>query len=510
MKQIRRTAFRDGKEYQAVVDSVEIQGDIEETDRGIAFDVVLAKEIVQKYRDHGRVYKPADELKKAAEVSGSVYITDGHPPQGVVQKQEQVYGEIDSETLKFDDSENRVVGRAEVFEDQAPDGFVQEIQDEDRDSVSIGFYTQVDRSSGSWNDEEYDAVQRDILLDHLAVLKPENEGRCSVENGCGITQNMDQVPVPVADREFSDADPEDLSEGDRVTWGDDEARRYGMVDQKETDGTVEADPFDQSMEGSEDNPAFRVEMMEWDSDEEEWISQEEFTVHRADPLTVIDEFPEMDEGLKDYDLAVNEPEDPRDIADEISGLGYEVEVRECNCGDHEGHLTVFDPETDGRETTYLSEDDKSSNKDSGANFMEDIDTIGDLDMDQLKEHPEVQDLLDEKASLEDEKESLEEDNEELEQRVEDLEDQLSDIREEEADEIREELQDEYGLDEEKLEDEDLESLKTRKETLSEADMVQKDSTSTSPGQSTDSKSNDETVGSGGSGPYSDQYGSEEE
>ena len=435
MKQVRRTVMRDGEEYQSVVDDVEILGDIQETDRGIAFDVVLAKEIVQTYRDHGCVYKPADELKKAAEVSGSVYITDGHPPQGIVKKQEQVYGEISADSLSFEDDDSRVVGRAEVFEDQAPEGFVQDIKDEERDSVSIGFYTQLDQSPGEWNDTEYDKVQRDILLDHLAVLKPSNEGRCSVENGCGIVQNMDQVTTPVSDREVM------TSQGD-----------------------------------------------------------------------------EPEDDIPDYDLAVNEPEDPRDIADEISSLGYEVEIRDCNCGDHKGHLTIFDPEedenssdsgqTDDDSNTYLNGESKSSHKGSGANFMEDIESIYDLDMDDLEEHPEVSSLKDEKESLEDQVTDLEDEKESLEDELEEVRDELDSIKEEEADELRDELVDSFGIDEDELEDEDLEDLEKRKETLEAADLSRKDTTSTSPGQSNDAKS-DNKIGTGGSGPHADKYNDED-
>lgn len=426
MKQIRRTAMIDGQEYQSVVDEVEIEGDIEETDDKLMFDVVLAKEIVQSYRDHGRVYKPADELKKAAEVSGSVYITDGHPPAGIVKKQAEVYGEISSDTLDFQEDGARVTGRAEVFKDQAPDSFVKQIKDEDRDSVSIGFYTQLDRSSGEYNDQEYDAVQRDILLDHLAILKPQNEGRCSVENGCGITQNMDEIQAPVADRQSVDADPD----RDKKSKGD-------------------------------------------------------------------------------YDIAVNEPEDPRDVAEDLSELGYEIEMRPCNCGDHEGHLTIFEASEDGSDRTYLNEDEKSSDKDSGANSMN-LEDIKQLDKEEVFMHPDVQDLKESKESLEDQVSDLEDEKESLESDKEDLQEKLDSIREEEADELRDELQDSFGLDEEKVEDKALDELKTMKDTLEDADLEQKDRTSTNPGNdnSTDSKSNNQ-VGTGGSGPYADQYNEDE-
>lgn len=416
MKQVRRTVVRDGKKYQSVIDEVEIDGDIRETDDGIAFDVVLAKEIVQPYQDHGKVYKPADELEKAADVSGSVYITDGHPPAGIVRKQDQVYGQISADSLTFNEEDTAIEGTAEVFTEKAPDNFVQEIKDGDRDSVSIGFYTQLDNDSGSWNDEEYDKIQRDILLDHLAVLRPQDRGRCSVEAGCGIKQNMDQATVPLADRQ----EPED-----------------------------------------DDDP-------------------------------------------QQVDIAYHEKADAVGIMESLTEDGYDVEVRPCNCGDHEGHITVLgSPDSDEDKSTYLNQESKSMDRGSGVNFMEDIESIDELDFDDLKEHSDVQDLIDEKESLEDEVSDLEE-------KVEDLEETIDEFEESQADELREKLTEDYGLDEERVEDMDLDELETVSDTLSEADLVQKDVTGTSPGQENDSKSDNTTVGTGGSGPHADDYGSDEE
>jgi len=49
--------------------------------------------------------------------------------------------------------------------------------------LSIGFHFSPDYTSGLFNDSKYDAIQRDILIDHVAVVK---SGRCSLIQGCGI------------------------------------------------------------------------------------------------------------------------------------------------------------------------------------------------------------------------------------------------------------------------------------------------------------------------------------
>jgi len=488
MNQVRRTAFLDGKRYESRVEDAQVEGDIVETDDGVEFDVVLAQEIVQKYRDRGKVYKPAEELEKAADVSGSVYLTDGHPQKGVVQSQDQVYGVIKAEDLVFDGENAQLKGKAQVFEDQAPDGFIQGIQDGERDSVSIGFYTQVDEENGEWNDEEYDAVQRNILLDHLAILKPDQEGRCSTENGCGIRKNMDNATRDLEDRDIQDAEPEDVSEGDKCRWDSSGGTAYGVVDTKETDGTVTSSLGSQEMEGTEDDPAFLMELYDYNAEDDEWMGRGETVVHRAGALTVLDEFPETD-------IALQPEADSHGIARDISELGYEVTIRDCTCGDHESHiiLSEIDESTDGyKRNTNESKGSKGANEN-----MTEFDSIEELESDQVREHPYVQDLLDEKQELED--------------RVEELEDQLEEIREEDRQEIKDQLVDDYGLDEEDLEGDSLEDLETRKQTLDQADLEQKDVTGTNPGQANDEKSNDNsTVASGGSGPYSDRYGDGDE
>ena len=55
--------------------------------------------------------------------------------------------------------------------------------------VSIGVFTDEDRVSGTWHNEEYNAVAINHRPDHLALL-PEGIGACSWEDGCGIRVNQ--------------------------------------------------------------------------------------------------------------------------------------------------------------------------------------------------------------------------------------------------------------------------------------------------------------------------------
>lgn len=55
--------------------------------------------------------------------------------------------------------------------------------------VSIGIYTEDDATQGEWNGESYNAVARNHIPDHLALL-PGETGACSWNDGCGIRANQ--------------------------------------------------------------------------------------------------------------------------------------------------------------------------------------------------------------------------------------------------------------------------------------------------------------------------------
>jgi hypothetical protein len=87
------------------------------------------------------------------------------------------------------------------------------------------------------------------------------------------------------------ADPDELDVGDRVRWEASGGRAYGEVEVIERDGALEAEPEGPEMEGTEDNPAYGVRVYDIGT-EGEWEATDTLTVHRADALTIIDEFPE--------------------------------------------------------------------------------------------------------------------------------------------------------------------------------------------------------------------------
>ena len=98
------------------------------------------------------------------------------------------------------------------------------------------------------------------------------------------------VAIEANETDMDRANPDDLSTGTRVRWDASGGSAYGRIDTIETNGTIEARPEGPSMEGTEDKPAYLVQVFQ--PSEDGWEGSDTFVVHRADALTVIESFPE--------------------------------------------------------------------------------------------------------------------------------------------------------------------------------------------------------------------------
>ena len=83
---------------------------------------------------------------------------------------------------------------------------------------------------------------------------------------------------------------DDPTNGDTVRWDSSGGNAYGRVETVERDGTVSAEPEGPDMEGTEDEPAYKVQVYE--VEDGDWSGTDTYVVHRADSLTVIDDFPQ--------------------------------------------------------------------------------------------------------------------------------------------------------------------------------------------------------------------------
>ena len=176
-----------------------------ETDELIVVPAVIAREIVQPYRDR-KAYKPAEELEKAAwTAEGRWVTTDHHPDTLLLVRPDDIRGRIQEPRFVknlMDPKTQRPCRkgiRADIalFKLKLPPGFVEEIKQGLKKDVSIGFTSEDDETPGEWEGQHYDYVQRNIFIDHVAVGVP--VGRCpSPLCGLGvdeILQEDDKCPI---------------------------------------------------------------------------------------------------------------------------------------------------------------------------------------------------------------------------------------------------------------------------------------------------------------------------
>jgi hypothetical protein len=137
--------------------------------------IVLAKEMIYHYDDYD-AFRPADELEAIANYIKGIPVTRGHPEEKIVTDRGEVMGwAMDPE---FEDGELRAV--LEISDKD----LIFDIQSGKLKGVSPGHFSRIDKNaSGEFEGKHYDVTQRDIFVDHIAIVE---EGRCNVEDGCGI------------------------------------------------------------------------------------------------------------------------------------------------------------------------------------------------------------------------------------------------------------------------------------------------------------------------------------
>lgn len=162
-----------------VADVLEIDElQIEEDDETLRVPAVIAREIVQKYGDD-RVYKPREELEKATFTAENAWVTEDHPTEVILTNPKDIRGTVRNPAFV----EDRIKGELVFLKDRCSPKFLQGIRDGQARSVSIGFFYDLVPEPGEFNGEAYDYIQKDILIDHVAVGSW--QGRCGYPV-CGI------------------------------------------------------------------------------------------------------------------------------------------------------------------------------------------------------------------------------------------------------------------------------------------------------------------------------------
>lgn len=158
--------------------------------------VTLIKEGVLN-GSNGPIFYPADSISSFHSSWNKMPVTLGHPPQGVTDPVTfskslgyvwNVFYEESTKSLKgeiwFD--HDKVKTRHKDLYEKLINGNPIE--------VSTGLNTPVEMESGSFNGKDYFAKSTLIIPDHLAVL-PDQEGACSLEDGCGIRNESSEEAI---------------------------------------------------------------------------------------------------------------------------------------------------------------------------------------------------------------------------------------------------------------------------------------------------------------------------
>jgi len=148
----------------------------------------------------GRVYLPPEEITPewAEQANGAPVVSD-HP--GTSARTPDVMNKMGVGFLYRARAQDGHL-KSDVFLDPERADTVEDLQvimarldAGEKVEVSTGFPVAVEESPGVLNGEEYDRVIHPVGFDHLAVFA-EKIGACSIEDGCGLAQNKDDLPDP--------------------------------------------------------------------------------------------------------------------------------------------------------------------------------------------------------------------------------------------------------------------------------------------------------------------------
>lgn len=154
-------------------------------------DARLSKTGVFSYQDL-REYRPEEEVFKEGSLNSlkGAPVTDLHP----CEKGEDSF-------LTPDNARQHIVGITENVEQDGPylkgtllifhEETISAIESGNRQEISLGYQCRLDPTPGVHNGESYDAVQKDIVINHVA-LGPKGWGRAGPD--CSIRTDSQKLP----------------------------------------------------------------------------------------------------------------------------------------------------------------------------------------------------------------------------------------------------------------------------------------------------------------------------
>ncbi len=153
---------------------------ITETDDELVIPAVLTREGVLPY-PRGKMFRSAEELAQALFTFQNAWVvTEKHPEPlvSIVTNRKDIKGNLTNVRLDSDavDPKARkspaVRANVHLLKKTLSPKFIEDVKSGARRDVSVGFTYDTEQQPGEWNGEKYDFIQRNILINHVAVGVP--------------------------------------------------------------------------------------------------------------------------------------------------------------------------------------------------------------------------------------------------------------------------------------------------------------------------------------------------
>lgn len=150
---------------------------------------------------HGALLHTAEELGKIPESWNGIPVTIGHPVvdgKPVSANSPEILqvwavGIVFNTTIKNTSLKSEAWFEKEKLK-TLNENLYNRIVNGEIVEVSVGVFSEDEIVEGTWHNEQYVAVARNLRPDHLAIL-PNQTGACSVEDGCGLRTNSNNMKI---------------------------------------------------------------------------------------------------------------------------------------------------------------------------------------------------------------------------------------------------------------------------------------------------------------------------
>jgi hypothetical protein len=176
---------------------------IQETETELIIPAIFTREGVLSY-PKGKMFRPAEEIREALFTLNKAYVvTEKHPEPliSIVTDRRDIKGEVSDVTFDVDavDPLGRKSPAARGIVHLRKKGlsqtFIDDIKSGKLRDVSAGFLYDTEVKSGEWNGEKYDFIQRNLLINHIAVGVPIGRVRAPfIGLGCDAVDFEVEVP----------------------------------------------------------------------------------------------------------------------------------------------------------------------------------------------------------------------------------------------------------------------------------------------------------------------------